>query len=201
MKALDLFCGAGGASMGLHRAGFEVVGVDIAPQKNYPFEFHQADALTFPLDGFDLIWASPVCKRYSSITRTAQSQHKHPDQIPEIRARLEASGVDYIIENVVGSPLKGITLCGAMFGLRTYRHRIFESNVLLMSPPHPKHITRVNKNGRRVVGDQFMSISGHFAGVELAQRIMGIDWMGGAGLSQAVPPVYSEYLARLILAH
>ena len=119
MRALDLFCGAGGASMGLHRAGFDVVGVDIVPQKHYPFTFIQADALTFPLDGFDFVWASPPCQFASVLT--AQHRHKHSNLIPAIRERLQAAGVPYLIENVAGarSHLRNpIMLCGSMFGLQ-----------------------------------------------------------------------------------
>src|SRR5262245_55709699 len=99
LRALDLFCCAGGAGMGLHRAGFEVVGVDIRPQPRYPFEFHQADALTFPTDGFDFIWASPPCQAHSSISRVSGRQEHHIDRIEETRAKLEASGVPWVMEN------------------------------------------------------------------------------------------------------
>ena len=119
-RALDLFCCAGGASEGLRRAGFEVVGVDIEPQPHYPFEFHQADALTFPLDGFDFIWASPPCQAYTLCQRIQKNEH--PDLVAPIRERLHANGAPYCIENVPGAPLvEPIELCGTMFGLRTYQ--------------------------------------------------------------------------------
>lgn len=201
-KALDLFCGAGGAGMGLHRAGFDVVGVDIAPQSRYPFEFVQADALTYPLDGFDLVWASPVCKRFSSATRTAGTSHRWDDQIAPIRQRLVQSGLPYIIENVAGAPLLSpLTLCGAMFGLRTYRHRLFESNVLLLAPPHPKHTAPVVKMGRPPAAHEYINPVGHFSNIGAAREAMGIEWMNGAGLSQAIPPAYSEYLGRQIIQY
>ncbi len=104
--------------MGLHRAGFEVVGVDINPQKNYPFEFHQADAMTYPLDGFDAYWASPPCQRYSSMTAKWGRQGEHPDLIAPTRARVKAAGGIYVLENVMGAPLcSPLMLCGSMFGL------------------------------------------------------------------------------------
>ena len=102
-RALDLFCGAGGASMGLSRAGFDVVGVDIEPQPEYPFDFVRADALTYPLDGFDFIWASPKCQRYSAATRQSGNPEAHPDQVPAVRERLLAAGMPYAIENVMGA--------------------------------------------------------------------------------------------------
>lgn len=201
MKALDLFCGAGGASVGLHRAGFEVTGVDIRPQPRYPFTFHQADALTFPLDGYDLIWASPVCKHYSSATRTAGTVHRWPDQIGAIRQRLAAWGGAYIIENVQGAPLlDAVMLCGAMFGLCTYRHRYFESNVLLLTPPHMPHTVPVVKMGRPPEPGKYLNPVGNFSGVKAGQEALGIGWMGQKDLAQAIPPAYSEYLARQLMS-
>ena len=112
MRLLDLFCGAGGASMGYHRAGFDVVGVDINPQPNYPFEFHRADAMEFPLDGFDVIHASPPCQAYCSFSKKLG----HPDMIAGVRDRL--AGLAYVIENIPGSPLiNPIRLCGSSFVL------------------------------------------------------------------------------------
>src|SRR5688500_4187308 len=117
MRLLDLFCGAGGCSEGYHRAGFEVVGVDLKAQKNYPFEFIQADALDYPLDGFDVIHASPPCQAYS-VLRRANPDAEYADLIEPTRAKLQASGLPWIIENVPGAPLaQSITLCGSMFGL------------------------------------------------------------------------------------
>src|SRR5512140_2399640 len=100
---LDLFCGAGGAAMGYHRAGFDVVGVDIKPQPHYPFEFHQADALTFPLAGFDAIHASPPCQAYSAMRTTWNARNDHPDLLPPTRAMLEAANIPWVIENVPGA--------------------------------------------------------------------------------------------------
>lgn len=146
-KALDLFCGAGGAAMGLHRAGFDVVGVDIVPQPRYPFKFIRADAMTFPLDGYWLIWASPPCQRYCAL-RGREDLSRYPDLLDPIRQRLNGSKSLTVIENVPGSPIRAdITLCGAMFGLRSYRHRHFECNFPIGAPPHPKHLVRVNRRG------------------------------------------------------
>ena len=129
MKLLDLFCGAGGCGMGYHRAGFEVVGVDINPQPNYPFAFVQGDALNPPVDlqSFDVIHASPPCQRYSSAV-LIKNRSKHPNYIQQVRTMLQASGKFYVIENVPGSPLKNpMKLCGTMFVLNVVRHRLLET--------------------------------------------------------------------------
>src|SRR5678815_3968779 len=116
-RLLDLFCGAGGAAMGYHRAGFEVVGVDIKPQPHYPFEFHQADAMTFPLEGFDAIHASPPCQAFCDL-KDMHNAKQHDNLLTPIRKRLAESGVPYVIENVRGAPLDGkLRLCGSMFDL------------------------------------------------------------------------------------
>jgi DNA (cytosine-5)-methyltransferase 1 len=141
MRILDLFCGAGGCSMGYHRAGFEVVGVDVAPQPNYPFEFHQADALTFPLDGFDAIHASPPCQGYS-LANNIHGRDDHPMLIADVRERLEATGLPYVIENVEGAKRhmrNFVTLCGLSLGCDVRRHRLFETNFPVMAPPCGDH--------------------------------------------------------------
>lgn len=195
MRALDLFCGAGGASMGLHTAGFEVVGVDIAPQRHYPFEFVKADAMTYPLEGFDYIWASPPCQAYSRAQRIRDNEH--PDHIAALRERLRASGKTWTIENVVGAPLQHpLELCGAMFGLRVYRHRLFESSFWIKEPKHPEHVAPLRKMGRRVQPGEFMHVVGNFTGVELAREAMGISWMVRDELREAIPPAYSDFIAR-----
>lgn len=173
MRALDLFCGGGGASMGLHRAGFEVVGVDVAPQPRYPFEFYQADALTFPLSGFDFIWASPPCQAFSRL------RHLHrkvrPNLIYETRARLLQSEIPYCIENVEEAPLGGdylIMLCGTMFGLRTLdgraelrRHRIFETSFSIPLRPRCQHgyIPSISVCGRggHLTAPKVLTVCGH----------------------------------------
>src|ERR1035437_665181 len=131
-RLLDLFCCAGGAAMGYHRAGFEVVGVDIKPQPHYPFEFHQGDALTYPLEGFDAYHASPPCQRFSAMQMIHHNQEVWPDLVDPIRQRLIATRKPYVIENVPATPLRvDLMLCGTMFGLRMPRHRIFESNITM----------------------------------------------------------------------
>lgn len=200
LRALDLFCGAGGASAGLHRAGFEVVGVDIRPQPHYPFEFVLADALTYPLDGFDFAWASPLCKGFANITATAKTKHLWPDQVTPIRARFEAWGGPWIIENVVGAPLRNwVELCGSMFGLKVYRHRRFESNLLLLVPPHVPHRDKTPSAGRGISPKGFISVAGHINNTEYVKGAMGIHWTSGDGLSQAIPPAYSEFLGRQVI--
>ena len=185
MRALDLFCGEGGASMGLHRAGFEVTGVDILPQPRYPFTFVQADALKPPFDltTFDLVWASPPCQGYSRTRHLPWLKgRKHPLLIPAVRELLKGCKA-YVIENVGDSPLVGPTLCGSMFGLKVWRHRKFETNFLLMAPPHGKHETHTPG---RMFGGRLRTQGEH----------LGVDWMSSKGRSQAIPPIYAEFIAR-----
>lgn len=193
MKALDLFCGGGGAAMGLHLAGYEVTGVDIYPQPRFPFKFIQGDALTFPLDGYDFIWASPPCQAFTLAQRIRKNEH--PDLIAPIRKRLKASGAPYVIENVDGAPLiNPITLCGAMFDLQTYRHRIFECSFPIAQPLHPPHKAKTTKMGRPAKAGEFMHVVGNFSGVKAARKAMGIDWMSRDELREAIPPAYSKFI-------
>lgn len=214
-KLLDLFCGAGGAAMGYHRAGFDVVGVDIRPQPRFPFEFHQADALTFPLAGFAAIHASPPCQRYSRARKvgTKKGPTLPPDLVGIVRERLEAAGVPWIIENVEGAPLSGMTLCGSMFGLKVRRHRVFESSVR-MSPLlglRCRHAEQGKPIGvYHVMGDQVQGtcsktgkyvLGGRTAStLEEGQAAMGIDWMTWDELRESIPPAYTQYLGATLLA-
>ena len=209
LRALDLFCGAGGAGMGLHKAGFDVVGVDIKPQPRYPFEFHQADALAYPLDGFDFILASPPCQAHTAM-KTMHNAKEHPDLIPASRERLIASGVPWVIENVIGAPLRSpIMLCGTMFGLGLQgadlqRHRMFEASFPIILTPQCQHGARrtigVYGEGCRDSRRKSDRSVDEFT-VEQGREAMGIDWMTLAELCQAIPPAYSEYLARQALNH
>ncbi|WP_064078356.1 DNA cytosine methyltransferase [Prescottella equi] len=202
MKLLDLFCCQGGASMGYHRAGFEVVGVDISPQPHYPFEFHQGDALAFLMefgDEFDVIAGSPPCQAHTNAQKIMGNQH--PDFIDSMRALLP-EGKPYVIENVPGAPLRNpIELCGAMFGLGTYRHRLFETNIHIDVPEHPEHSARTTKMGRKPQPGEFMHVVGNFSGVQQAREAMGIDWMTRDGLRESIPPAYTEHIGGQLLAN
>lgn len=201
-RMVDLFCKAGGASMGYARAGFEVVGVDIEPQPRYPFEFHQGDALAFLIahgHEFDAFAASPPCQAHS-LTQRIQGR-THRDFITEIRGLFQALGKPYVIENVEGAPLvQPITLCGAMFpGLRTYRHRLFESNLPLQVPPHPDHTVPITKMGRAPRDGEFMHVVGNFIGAAQGRVAMGIDWMTRDELREAIPPLYTSFIGAQII--
>ena len=227
-KILDLFCGAGGASMGYCRAGFEVEGVDNKPQPHYPFKFHLADALEFPLEGYDAYHASPPCQ-FASVMRKGRWQDRthHPNLIPATRKRLQATGKPYIIENVPGARshlINPIMLCGTMFGLSTKegnqlrRHRYFECNGFWLLVPlcahnqvsaigvygggqHPLHRTRKPK----IIG-----VWGHTGGsskrdrcnqfgIDARREAMGINWMINSSLNQAIPPAYTEYIGKRLI--
>lgn len=215
-RLLDLFSGAGGCAVGYHRAGFDVVGVDLHPQRNYPFEFHQADALTYPLDGFDAIHASPVCKLWSRVTRTAVDPTVHPDLLTPMRERLAEWGGPYVIENVPEAPLiDPIILCGSMFDLDVKRHRGFEANWGLKNHWWPCrhgiwtprfHPNRSDRKKNPNAKARVVTVAGHGndgPGGRVAdwRKAMGIDWMTRDELAQAIPPVYTEFIGGQLLAH
>ena len=206
MRLLDLFCGAGGAAMGYHRVGFEVVGIDINPQPNFPFEFIQADAMTFPLDGFDVVHASPPCQRFSIARHIHGNADKYPDLITPIRKRLQDWGGLYVIENVLGAPLiNPIMLCGLMFDLKVLRHRLFETKPFILAPPHPTHRNIVTKSFRTYSafrnGATHITLAGHnFSRIDAVIALNGdCAWMTRRELSQAIPSAYTEYIGRAIM--
>lgn len=201
---LDLFCSAGGAAMGYHRAGFEIVGVDIKPQPRYPFKFIQADAMTFPLDEYSYIHASPPCQHYSDLAKRNGNADEWPDLIPEVRSRLQESGAVYVIENVEGAPLRHpLTLCGTMFDLRVLRHRLFECSFAITSPMHGQHelvYTRDKRKNHYGKLDEWTSpvqvTGGGNCSVAAARDAMGIEWMTKDELNEAIPPAYTEYIGK-----
>lgn len=224
-RALDLFCGAGGASMGLFRAGFDVVGVDIEPQPHYPFAFVRADALKPPFDlrDFDLVWASPVCKAYSMLRHV--TKRDHPKQIPEVRALLASARMS-VIENVPGAPIRAdVVLTGAQFDLDIIRRRHFEIGGFRAPFALPPHQMRtVMDGGLAIVAgrganngwSQRRKIGGSIKWRDLPEKLrrklstrnsvagwraaMGIDWMTRDELAQAVPPAYAEFIGRAAMA-
>jgi DNA (cytosine-5)-methyltransferase 1 len=205
MRILDLFCCQGGAGTGYHRAGFDVVGVDIDPQPRYPFAFHQRDALDFVrwhARHFDAIHASPPCQLYSKTHRINRSDF--PDLIGPTRELLEQTGLPYVIENVMDAEPElhdPVMLCGEMFGLETYRHRLFETNWGLTSPEHPLHVAKTTKMGRTPVPGEYMHVVGNFSGVDKGREVMGMPWANRDGLREAIPPAYSEYVGRQLIDH
>lgn len=204
-RLLDLFCKAGGAAVGYHNAGFEVVGVDIEPQPHYPFEVHLADAMTYPLDGFNAYHASPPCQFAIS------QYHGHCENfIPAIRALLETTSKPYIIENIPRARrflVNPFYLCGTMFGLKVKRHRYFETNFAI-----PLLLTSCACCGRAgftnsyrkpmssfARGAKLISVVSHNFSVPDARIAMGIDWMIGPELAQAIPPAYTEYIGKYLM--
>jgi DNA (cytosine-5)-methyltransferase 1 len=189
--------------MGLHRAGFEVTGVDIEPQPRYPFKFIRADALAFDFAGYDIVWTSPICHPHSNLNFV--NRRAYPETIAPMRARLASAGVPYIIENVKrGVLINPVMLCGQMFGLKVFRHRYFESNVPLTAPAHAKHdgATGTHRWPYKPVNG-YLQVTGSGSNFTLAEgrRAMGIPWMSRAELTQAIPPDFSEFLGRQLMAY
>lgn len=208
-RLLDLCCGQGGASAGYVAAGFDVTGVDLYPQPRYPYRFIQGDALALLADRsfvamFDAIHASFPCQAFLLGT-LAPARHV-PDLVTPGRLLLQATGLPWVMENVVGAPLdrkRSIVLCANSFGLRAYRHRRFEysAGLRLTAPTHLPHIKRVANRRRRerwLAGDH-ASITGD-VGTYVGPEAMGVNWMTGNGLSEAIPPAYTEHVGRQIRA-
>ena len=279
MRLLDLFCGAGGAAVGYHRAGFdEIVGVDIAPQPRYPFEFVHADALEYLAEhghDYEAIHASPPCQGYSIMHNLPWLRgREYPLLILPTIEMLEALGKPYVVENVMGARhgsktvqkrgleahgLKAGWLCGTMFGLPFYRHRLFATNWFWLAPGHPRHKLNLHPRSEQYIyggtvkglpggaagldvkprenpvnstwrqyhdghkavvfpdgtkqnkgcgallawqgnGAQANGVGiGHAKGWRLAAEAMGIDWMKRKELTQAIPPVFTEFIGRQLL--
>jgi DNA (cytosine-5)-methyltransferase 1 len=218
---LDLYCGAGGAAMGYHRAGFDIVGVDIAPQPHYPFDFIRGDALNPPVDlaAFDAIHASPPCQGYSRMRHLPWlKDREYPMLIGPTRELLELSGLPWVIENVEGARThpeglrNAFMLCGLDFGMRMYRHRFFESSVIVMVSPHQRHTVTIGSG--RMLGSRYSRASagvtgilpdpaGHTAGAatKAAAHVMGVDWMTRDEMTQAIPPAYTEWIGQQLMAY
>jgi DNA (cytosine-5)-methyltransferase 1 len=212
-KLLDLFCCAGGAGVGYKRAGFDVVGVDISPQPNYPLTFLQADALGLDpefLKSFDVIHASPPCQSYSDLAKRNGNGHEWPRLIEPVRKMLQATRLPYVIENVQGAPLiDPVILCGTMFPkLRVIRHRLFESNVQLVAPehrPHPLVFTHDKRKAHYGKLDQdtaFVQVTGGGnCSIANAREAMGISWMTKGEINESIPPAYTQYLGKQLISY
>jgi DNA (cytosine-5)-methyltransferase 1 len=204
MRALDLFCGAGGASRGLQLAGFHVTGVDLKRQPRYCGDaFVRADALRPPFDlrAFDLVWASPPCQRWTAHAQQHGTDTRHPDLIAPVRAMLAAAGVPYCIENVPRSPLRPtLVLTGCMFGLNTYRRRHFETSFAVLAATPGAPFGPKSRPGS-------VTITGHSGGSSARdgwsngdkadwQAALGIGWMLNREMVDAVPPAYAEFIGK-----
>lgn len=200
MRLLDLFCGAGGASMGYHRAGFEVVGIDHQPQSNYPFEFIQADALNPPVDlaDFDLIHASPPCQAFTVYGNNKDHVRKdHPNLIEPTREMIE--GFSYVIENVPRAPLNNPKqICGTSLGIEIRRHRLFETNWPLETPPcdHGRFTERKYPgSSNRPNGRTVMNVGEWRVPLEIQKRVMEMPWVSSLyEISQAIHPAYTKLI-------
>jgi len=211
-KLVDLFCGAGGATAGYAKAGFEVTGVDLIDQPHYyGDEFIKTDALEIDLSGYDAIHASPPCQNYCWCTTNARKNGKtYPDLIGPTRVRLLDAGVPYVIENVPNSPLQFPThLEGQMFGLGVIRRRLFETNWWLPQPmyiPHKPPIKQAHKRDPNsiLIKSAYCQVAGCGAdgwSCRLVdwRKAMGIDWMDRKEIVQAIPPAYTEYIGKYLM--
>lgn len=209
-RLLDLFCGAGGAAVGYAAAGFHVVGVDLRPQPEYPFPFIESDAIEYLSEtlaaGFDAVHASPPCQAYTSMRHMGKRAGEGaPDLVDQTRAALETTGLPWIMENVVGSPLRNpLVLCGSSFGLGVRRHRLFESSELIFGTPcrHTEVARPIAVYGDhpQSPGEKGTYRVNRARTLAEGQVAMGIDWMPWKRLTQAIPPAYTEHIGRQLLS-
>lgn len=205
-RLLDLYCCGGGASLGYEQAGFEVTGIDIEPQPKYKGNFIQSDAIEYlksHWQEYDAIHASPPCQAYSTASMQFRINGKeYIDLINDTRVELIKTGKPYIIENAPGAPLiNPVIFCGTMFGMRTYRHRLFESNLKISTPPHKNHTFKNTKMGRRPVDDEFIQYVGHFSGVKKVQEMTGLHHLGQYELAQSIPPQYTKHIGEQLIKY
>ena len=218
-RLLDLGCKQGGASWGYHLAGFDVTGVDIEPQPLYPFEFHQGDMLTYPLDGFDVIAASPPCEFATTMNvrwrkRGGTIADAHVNLLTPTLARLRASGLPYVVENVLGAGQymrATLLLHGGMFGLGVHRPRLFESNLLILAPRAPMTHKPVGVYGGHPQRHNSTRLNGNMKGkrsefrraasIDEARELMGMPWADWDGCRKAVPPAYTKFIGAALLDH
>lgn len=212
---LDIGCCQGGATYGYQKAGFYVIGVDVSSQPRYQRimdEFVQADGLEILQrvaagericgDRIHAVHTSWPCQGYTECQRIQGNEH--PRLIEPGRELLQATGLPYVQENVDSADtravmLNPIQLCGSMFGLRTYRHRLFESNIALIAPEHPAHVIRQQKMGRPFTDDEFYQAVGNFSGVQKVRDDLGFHWMNRDGLRESIPWQYAEYVGQQIM--
>lgn len=202
---LDAFCGAGGAAMGYHRAGFDVIGVDVKAQPRYPFPFVRGDAVAFIRQlgwMFDAVHASPPCQDHSPLKSRA-GLHGTGWLLPATRDALDHLTVPWVIENVPGAPMRAdVTLCGSMFDLEVddlllMRHRLFESNVPMAEPGVDRCAGR--RIGGVYGGGPTSTRTRRKLSAPEARTAMRIDWMTRDQMSQAIPPAYTEWIGRQLL--
>ncbi len=219
-RLLDLFCGAGGCSVGYYRAGFEVAGVDIQPHPDYPYRITVADARDVLADrdyvaGFDAVHASPPCQAHTTMSNRWRGiggrADKHVDHISAVRVLLKAWGGPWVIENVPGARAvmrSPMLLHGGQFGLGCYRPRLFESNVLLWAPPeaappaHPVGVYGRSPDGRRLFTRADGTEQRAARSLREGQSALGVDWMSQwEDVTEAIPPAYTEFLGEQLIAH
>lgn len=234
-RLLDLFCGQGGAAAGYITAGFDVTGIDLANHgKRYPGEFIQADALAYLAEHgreYDAIHASPPCQGYSIATAgNPEARGKHQRLIAATRELLKLTGKPWVIENVEqarSQMVDPLLLCGRMFGLGADdedglplvldRHRLFESNVPLMAPLHPKHgaeqvagvyggSRRSSKPNATPADDRYAARHERKGGyvprsIRVQQQLLGIDWMTVRGMQESIPPIYAQHVGHQLMRH
>ena len=203
--------------MGYNRAGFDITGIDLSPQPNYPFEFHQFDALSFLDTGlfwlFDAIHASPPCQFFTQMSARDRGKggvaDSHADLLTPTLKRLAEIPLPWVVENVMGARRVGghaLTLHGGMFGLRVHRPRLFWTNQLLMQPtarksPEIVGVYGKRPDGRRLWGNHPTSTLRAAKGLADAQDAMGMDWADWYGTKEAIPPAYTEFIGQQLLQH
>lgn len=206
MLVLDLYCGCGGAAMGIKRAcekkhiDVKIFGVDIVEQPDYPFFFYKQDISKTKRMSlqYDFVWASPPCQAYSQAAAYNRSHGKiYPELIDFTRELIQ--GIPYCIENVPQAPIRhDVILTGTHFGLPTVRKRAFELNgfFALSTPRYP--VKGTVKYGENITCAGYGTTGK--GKISDFQKALGIDWTKDRkALVNAVPPVYSEYIFTAFL--